>query len=294
MKKLLVILFFAVPLAAFAYTSPGKPSGFVNDFAGVLSAEQKTTLEQTLKDNQQATGNELTVVTVKSLGGDTVENYAVSLFKEWGVGKKGADNGALLLIALDDHAMRIEVGYGLEPVLTDALSSQIIRDTLAPRFKEGKYYEGITAGVAQMIAATKGEVVASAPETAAPWWMDMRLDVFLIWIAFGVLQWALSVLARSRSWWMGGVLGGAAGVVAWLFATMTAGLIVGAIFVPLGLLLDFFVSREYAKSGEAGRTPHWWAGGPWIGGGFGGGGGLGGFGGFGGGRSGGGGSSGSW
>lgn len=295
MKKFLPIAFLAlaVPLAAFAYTSPGKPTGFVNDFAGVLSAEQRTTLEQALQENQKTTGNELTVVTVKSLGGDTVEDYSVELFKEWGIGKEGADNGALLLIALDDRAMRIEVGYGLEPTLTDAISSRIIRNSITPQFKEGKYYEGIAAGVEQMIAATKGEALAPAPESAFPWPDSLEAYVFLIWVGFALLQWILSMLARSRSWWMGGALGGAAGVIIALLATMAAGLIVAAIFIPLGLLLDYFVSREYAKSSALGRTPHWWAGGPWVGGGFGRGG-FGGFGGFGGGRSGGGGSSGNW
>lgn len=293
MKKILLALFFAAPLFAFAYSSPGKPTGFVNDFAGVLSVEQKASLEQMLLGNKQATGNEITVVTVQSLGGDTVENYAVQLFKEWGIGQKGKDTGALLLIAIGDRTMRIEVGYGLEPTLTDAISSRIIRNSITPQFKEGKYYEGIAAGVEQMVAATKGEALAPAPETKNPWWADMQTDFILLWICFGLLQWLLSIMARSRSWWAGGALGGVIGLLTILFTTLTIGLVVAAIFVPLGLLLDFIVSREYAKSGEAGRTPHWWAGGPWIGGGFGGGGG-GGFGGFGGGGSGGGGSSGNW
>lgn len=293
MKKILAVLFFAAPLFAFAYTSPGKPTGFVNDFAGVLTAEQKALLGQMLFQNRRATGNEITVVTVQSLSGDTVENYAVQLFKEWGIGQKSTDTGALLLVAIDDRKMRIEVGYGLEPTLTDAVSSRIIRNTITPQFKEGKYPEGITAGVEQMIAATKGEALALAPESANPWWADMQTDFILLWICFGLLQWLLSIMARSRSWWAGGVVGAVIGLLTILFTTLVAGLVVAAIFIPLGLLLDFFVSREYSKSGEAGRTPHWWAGGPWIGGGFGGSGG-GGFGGFGGGGSGGGGSSGSW
>jgi uncharacterized protein len=296
MKKFLPIAFLAlaVPLAAFAYTSPGKPTGFVNDFASVFTVEQKASLEQVLTENEKATGNEISIIVVSSLDGDTIENYAEKLFQEWGIGKKEADNGALLLVALEDRKMRIEVGYGLEPTLTDAISSRIIRNTITPQFKEGKYYEGIAGGVEQMIAATKGEALAPIPESTFPWPDSLEAYVFLIWVGFALLQWILSMLARSRSWWMGGALGGAAGVIAIIFATLTAGLIVAAIFIPLGLLLDYFVSREYAKSSASGRTPHWWAGGPWIGGGFGGGGGLGGFGGFGGGRSGGGGSSGNW
>ena len=294
MKKLLpvALLFLLVPLVALAYTSLGKPSGFVNDYAGVLSSEQRSSLEQLLTENQKATGNELSVAVISSLDGDTIENYAEKLFQEWGIGKKGADNGALLLVAIDDRKLRIEVGYGLEPVLTDAVSSQIIRNTITPQFKEGKYAEGVAAGVEQMIAATKGEALAPAPETTNPWWADIETDIVLFWLGLGLLQWLLSMLARSRSWWMGGVVGGAAGLVTALFVTLTFGLIVVAVLVPLGLLLDYLISRDYAKSGELGRKPHWWAGGPWIGSGFGGG--SGGFGGFGGGHSGGGGSSGNW
>lgn len=295
MKKLILIAFLALamPIAAFAYSSLGKPTGFVNDFASVFTIEQKASLEQVLTENERATGNEISVVVVSSLDGDTVENYAEKLFQEWGIGKKGADNGALLLVAIEDRKLRIETGYGLEPTLTDAVSSRIIRNTITPQFKEGKYPEGIAGGVEQMIAATKGEALALAPESTKPWWADVETDFILFWLGLGLLEWLFSMLARSRSWWMGGVVGGAAGLLTAFFVTLALGLVVAALLVPLGLLLDYFISREYAKSNELGRKPHWWAGGPWIGGGFGGGSG-GGFGGFGGGHSGGGGSSGNW
>ena len=297
MKKILAVLFFTItaPLIALAYASPGNPTGFVNDFANVLTAEQKTTLEQTLVQNEKSTGNEISVAVVSSLGGDTVENYAEKLFKEWGIGKEKQDNGALLLVAIEDRKMRIEVGYGLEPVLTDAISSWIIRDNLTPKFKEGKYYEGITAGVEKMIAATKGEVTVPASENGGQWWNDPQIFFFLFWLVIVFAQAILSMLARSRSWWMGGVFGGVAGVLTMIFATLAIGIIITAFLVPLGLILDYFISKEYAKSGQLGRKPRWWAGGPWIGGGFGGGNSSGGgFGGFGGGSSGGGGASGSW
>jgi uncharacterized protein len=294
MKTLLLTLLL-LPSLALAYTSPGSPRGLVNDYAKVLTADQVASLEAVLEQNKQSTGSEIAVVTIKSLGGDTIENYAVKLFEEWGIGQKGKDNGALLLIALDDRQMRIEVGYGLEPVLTDALTSSIIRNTLRPAFQEGKYYDGISAAVSQMTAVVAGDESAVPIDTteSSPWWADGHVDAFLIFLFFGAVQWLFSIMARSRSWWLGGVVGGVIGVVVAFLATLTVGLIIGAILVPLGLALDYFVSREYSASATTGRHPRWWAGGPWIGGGFGGGGSSG-FGGFGGGSSGGGGASGSW
>jgi len=119
------------------------------------------------------------------------------------------------------------------------------------------------------------------------------VDFVLFWIISVFLQVILSIFARSRSWWLGGVFGGIVGIITMFFATLNFGIIVTAILIPLGLILDYFISKEYAKSSQLGRKPRWWAGGPWIGGGLGGGH-SGGFGGFGGGSSGGGGASGSW
>ncbi|MFA5841817.1 MAG: TPM domain-containing protein [Candidatus Paceibacterota bacterium] len=298
MKKFFPILFFffVAPFFAFAYTSPGKPAGFVNDFVGVLTAEQKASLEQTLLQNEQATGNEISVVAVKTLDGETIEKFAEKLFEEWGIGKKGKDNGALLLAAIDDRKIRIEVGYGLEPVLTDAISSQIIRSVILPKFKQGDYYGGISDGVAQVVSVTRGEYIpAAAPTDNNPWWANLETDFFLFWLGLGIIEWLFAIMARSRSWWLGGVFGVVVGVVVAVAATVFIGLVVGAVLAPLGLLLDYFVSKEYSKSKELGKKPRWWAGGgPWLGGGFGGRGGGGGFSGFGGGRSGGGGASGGW
>src|SRR6185369_14248362 len=93
MKTFLLGVILIAPLFAFAYASPGAPTGLVNDFAKVLTADQVTTLEGTLQANRQSTGSEITVVTIPSLGGDTIENYAVKLFEEWGIGQKDKDNG---------------------------------------------------------------------------------------------------------------------------------------------------------------------------------------------------------
>jgi len=275
-----------LPLAVFAYSNPGSPAGFVNDFAGVLGAEQKQQLEQKLSGFEKGTANEISIAIIKSLDGDTVENFAVELFKDWGIGKKNKDNGALILVAIDDREMRIEVGYGLEPVLTDAQSSWIINNEMAPAFKSGDFYAGLNAATDKIISAIGGEVIPEE-KPAGP-----QVDYFNVLggIIF-VIIWLGSILGRSKSWWAGGVAGGIAGIIIGIIkGFLYFGLISIAVLIPLGLLFDFLVSRAYSKSKSQGKTPPWWIGG----GGFGGRSGGSGFGGFGGGSSGGGGASGRW
>ncbi|MFA5954464.1 MAG: TPM domain-containing protein [Patescibacteria group bacterium] len=289
MRKKYAAALFALlltPLIAAAYFSPGIPTGFVNDFASVLSADQKQSLELKLSNNNKTSGNEISVVTIQSLKGDTVENYAVELFKEWGIGKKGKDNGVLLLAAIEDRKVRIEVGYGLEGSLTDAQSYWIIQNDIVPNFRSTKYYAGLNLATNHIIAVTSGEQLPVAQDQSSntlP--VDWKLFAYLI---FFIPLWLASVLGRSKSWWTGGLLGGAVAIVGGLImGFLYFGLIAFVILVPLGLFFDFIVSKSYTKGKARGHIP-WW-----IGGGKGGMGG-GGFGGFGGGSSGGGGASGGW
>ena len=129
------------------------PIGHVSDFAHLLRPETVTTLEQTLTNLEKETGAEVAVVTIDTHGNDeTIETYAEKLFQEWGIGKAKEDNGVLLLIARDDREMRIEVGYGLEPIITDIESAHIISDVLTPAFKAGDYDEGVTQAVERIIS----------------------------------------------------------------------------------------------------------------------------------------------
>ncbi|MBI4034035.1 MAG: TPM domain-containing protein [Candidatus Brennerbacteria bacterium] len=280
-SSFLLLLF--LPLVAFAYTSPGRPSGFVNDFAGVFTAQEKEALEAKLRSFADFTGPEIVVAAVKSLEGDIIENYANELFAEWGIGKKGEDNGVLFLFSIEDREMRIEVGYGLEGLLTDAQSYWIEQNVAVPAFREGNYYSGAEGVTDKIIAAISGseEIPAAVPEGAKSSLGD--------WIYFFLIipVYLASVLGRSKSWWLGGVLGGAGGIVLGIiFGFLYAGIIAFALLVPLGLLFDFVVSRAYARGKATGRYPWWIGGGPH--------GGRGGFGGFGGGMSGGGGASSRW
>lgn len=276
-----VLLFMAMPVLA--YYNPGAPSGFVNDYAGMMSEGERATLEIKLSQFEKESSNEIAVVTIPSLEGDVIENFAVELFAEWGIGKKKNDNGVLVLISKDDRKMRIEVGYGLEGALTDAQSWYIIDDIMKPAFRAESYFLGIDAAVDKIIAATQGEYIPDGqPQSSS----GSRNWEGIFWFGMFAFLWLASILGRSKSWWAGGVIGGVAGVIIGLIkGFLFFGIISVAILVPFGLLFDFIVSKNYAKGKARGHIP-WW-----IGGGRGG---RGGFGGFGGGGSGGGGASGSW
>lgn len=138
-----------VPLAAFAFTSPGEPNGYVNDFAHVLTTDQITALSQQVHELKETTGDQLAIVTVSSTGDETIEQYASTLFHQWGIGEKDKDNGVLLLLAIADHHGRIEVGYGLEPVLTDARSAQIIAGAV-PLLRDQKIGEAVSQMATQI------------------------------------------------------------------------------------------------------------------------------------------------
>ncbi len=280
---------FSAPLLAFAYVSPGQPTGFVNDFAKVLTAEQVFELNKELAAySLQGEQNEISVVTIPSLGGDDIESYTSTLFAEWGIGKQGKDNGVLLLIAVQDRKMRIEVGYGAEPLLTDAQSGRIIRNTLTPAFQAGDFYGGISKAVREIATALSGEAGGSgvlADDSEGAPRISFDSIVAFAFLFFGFLG---SVLGASKSWWLGGVIGGIGGVViGFIYGFLYTGLAWTTVLVLLGLLIDFLLSRSYHRSMHMHGVAPWW-----FGGGKGGSGG--GFGGFGGGHSGGGGASGNW
>jgi uncharacterized protein len=123
------------------------PIGWVSDFAGVFKQEEIDNMNKLITDLEKKTTAELAVVTIKSLNGKTIETYANELFNTWGIGKKEKNNGILLLISIDDRKLRIEVGYGLENVVTDVIASKIINEVIVPYFKQSNYGQGAYEGV---------------------------------------------------------------------------------------------------------------------------------------------------
>ncbi len=141
-------------------------SGRVVDNAEILGAETKRNLTARLKAHEAETGNQIAVLTVPTLEGESIESYAEQVFNVWKLGQKGKDNGVLLLVAPAERRLRIEVGYGLEGTLTDVAASRIVRNVITPRFKEGRFDAGIEEGVAAVIGQLGGS--AAAPADAPP------------------------------------------------------------------------------------------------------------------------------
>ena len=250
--------------------------GHVTDLSTTLSEEQKATLEQTLTAFEARKGSQLAVLIVASTAPEQIEQFAIRVAEKWKLGRKRVDDGAILVVAKDDRAVRIEVGYGLEGALTDLTSKRIISETILPRFKAQDFYGGISAGVAQMVSVVDGEPLpqpANAPSGGGG--LQQYLPVlFIVALAVGgVLRAVLGRLAGAV------VTGGVVAVVAWF--------VVGAVSVAVGAgVVALFVTL--LGIGVGGRAM-----GGYYGGGRGGGGGGGGFSG-GGGSFGGGGASGRW
>jgi uncharacterized protein len=142
-------------------------TGRVVDNAEILSAATVQKLTADLKAHEARTTNQVAVLTVKSLDGESVEDFAVRVFEQWKLGQKGKDNGVLVVVAPQDRRMRIEVGYGLEGTLTDAAAARIIRDRMTPRFKSNDYDGGIAQGVAAIVATLDGVEPASSGTSAS-------------------------------------------------------------------------------------------------------------------------------
>jgi uncharacterized protein len=289
----LALLTFVI-LASFAAAAPNDGlapipplASAVTDQTGTLSASERQALEAKLRDWEGRTTNQLAVLIVPTTAPEPIEQYTLRVAEAWKIGQKGKDNGVILLVAKNDKRIRIEVGYGLEGVLTDVTSRRIIAENIAPEFSKGNFAAGINAGVDRIIEVVNaGEPLpALTPQrkTAPPRHFDFGTMLIVLLVAVPILG---SVL-RSVFGKVGGSLlgGGIVGAIAWFVASS---LLIAGVAAIIGFIVMLF-------SGISGR------GGPGIfipgggGGGFGGGG-FGGGGGFsgGGGSFGGGGASGGW
>jgi len=139
---------------------PPQPPRLVNDLAGVLSAEQISALENKLVAYDDSTSSQLAVVLVKTLDDYPIEEYALQLYRKWQIGNKTTNNGVLILAAIDDRKIRIEVGYGLEGAIPDITANQIIANDIGPSFRNGDYFEGLDKATSSIIAAAAGEYTA--------------------------------------------------------------------------------------------------------------------------------------
>lgn len=174
-------------------------AGRINDTAHLLSTDAVTELEAMLAAYEDSTGNQIVLLTIESLDGASIEEYALRVAETWKLGQKGADNGALLLIAKADRQLRIEVGYGLEASLTDAMTSLIIANVITPRFKQGDFEGGIREGLRSIIATADGSIGESDLASSGG---DFDVWLFLlIWFSVVGLFTFFAVFTPGCSGW---------------------------------------------------------------------------------------------
>ena len=172
----------------------------MNDYAGLLAPTERERLESRLADRERATGAQVVVAIFRSLEGQSLEDFSIRLAQQWRIGQKSLDNGVILLVFVDDRKVRLEVGYGLEPVIPDIVAGALIRDTLAPRFREQKYAAGIEAATDAIYARIAGEPAPGSPARARP--APSRGNpgtLLLMLLIFGVFGVAILSAMRNAS-----------------------------------------------------------------------------------------------
>ncbi len=257
--------------------------GRVNDLAGMLNPATQRQLETALAQLERSDSTQVVVLTIASLEGENLEEYALRVVEHWQIGQKGVDNGVLLLVSKNDRKIRIEVGYGLEGKLTDLTSGRIIRNVMVPQFKMGQFDQGIIEGVSAIVATVRGEYTAPASPQghrrrggASPGVMGLFALIFFMHM--------LGRVKRSVGAAAGGIMAPIAGAV--FFKT---GLLATLLLIPGGIVAGLLVGLLGGPlsfghtTGTRGGRGYGGGFGGFGGGGFGGGGFGGGGGGFGGG-----------
>jgi uncharacterized protein len=243
---------FAAALAAFGLIGLAVPRlwalevpalrGRVNDYAGMISPSAAARIEELSQSLEASDSTQVVVLTVPTLQGEDLEQFSIRVAETWGIGQKKEDNGVILLVAQKEHAVRIEVGYGLEGRLTDLLSGRIIDYEIVPRFKAGNFDEGFVAGVQAIVEAVRGEYVAKAQPAPAT-----RKSSSFSFVPFLFLFMILSAIGSRRRF-----LGATAGaVLAPLVALLALPLapILALLFIPGGFLAGLLLPRIFPMTG---------------------------------------------
>jgi len=261
--RALLLLLLALP--AWAQLAVPQLTARVTDLTGTLTKEQTASLEQMLQSFEARKGSQIAVLMVPATEPEAIEQYALRVAERWKLGRKNVDDGAILVVAKNERALRIEVGYGLEGALNDATASRIIREAIVPRFREGDFYGGINAGVDRMIRVIDGEPLpepaSPSPQVGGGFGQSLPILLVLAVVVGGLLR---RMLGRT----VGSVTaGGAVGAVAWF--------LVGAVSIAViaGILAFVFTLAGGAGRGYRGGFPGGFGGGGFGGGGFRGGGG---------------------
>lgn len=256
----------------------------VIDQTGTLAPADAAALTAKLAALEAEKGSQIAVLIVASTEPETIEQYGIRVAEAWKLGREGVDDGAILIVAKDDRKLRIEVGYGLEGALPDAIAKRIVREDIAPQFRSGDYAGGINAGIDRMIAVVNGEALPAPKPGRGASGSSKHPPLELLFVAFIIVWGLMSAVRRVLGTGIASL--GVGGILGFIGALVLASLAAG---VVIAIVAAIFAAIAWSSGGRRG-------GGGFYGGGFGGGGGLGGGGGFsgGGGSFGGGGASGDW
>jgi len=205
-----LLLFLA---AGQAYAAIPANDGWVTDLAGMLDPEQERSLGDLMQSYKAGSNQDIVLLTVPDLGGQSLERYALEVARGWGLGQKERHDGALLLVAKKERKIRIEVGRGLEGTLTDSISGRIIRDVIGPEFKRGRFYEGLRGGIEAMHAAAGGDYASLPPPRGRRSGRSSGIGLlpllFFVFLVTGLIR-------------RGGRRGRGGGAVPWIIAGMLA------------------------------------------------------------------------
>jgi uncharacterized protein len=248
----------------------------VTDLTQTLTPEQSATLESRLRDFEAKKDVRIAVLLVPTTQPETIEQYSIRVTDAWKLRREGVDAGVLLLVAKDDRAVRIEVGYGLEGALPDVIANRIIERVIVPRFRAGDFFGGLDEALTRIIAVVEGEPLSTPPEEGPPaeerpggdsLGPSVPLLLMLLFVGSGILRRMLGGFGGAS------VTAGLAGILVWILTSVLA--------ISIGAAVIAFLFTLFGGGGGRGWTSP--RGGRWRGGGFGGGFGGGGGGGFGGG-----------
>jgi len=185
----------------------------VTDLTGTLDPNQQAALESRLAQYEQVKGSQIAILIVPSTQPEAIEQYSIRVTDAWKIGRKGVDDGLLILVAKNDRKMRIEVGYGLEGVIPDAIAKRIIAETITPFFKQGDYYGGLNAGLDQIFVLVNGEALPLPAQHQA---QDTSLHGLLPMLLFGGVMVGMILRAIFGSFVGGAITGGVIGFLVWV------------------------------------------------------------------------------
>lgn len=244
-KRLAVLILsigLVLPLVAQTAADMPKLEGRVNDFANLLDVSQKSILDKMLADFEAAKGSQVVVAIVPTTGDYVIEEYSIELAEAWKIGRADVDDGVILVVAVNDRKLRIEVGYGLEGVLTDALCKRIIENVIVPQFRSGDYFGGIKAGLEVILSAIEGEELPPVVQESKNDSSDaMFVFGFIVAIVVGLIICGAIVRSVSR------------GKAKWILFAI--GLILGWIFISFIVGIIFgFIAMSFAGGSSGART----------------------------------------